>query len=186
MAGECRFATQPTVLATILGSCVAVCLWDRQRRIGGMNHFVLPVARHAEDGARYGDIAIDELQAGLAQLGSRLCDVQAKVFGGAAVLPHAGRSIGTLNVKFAISRLSRQGIPIIAQRTGGTLGQQIRFNTGTGEVLFRHLQPAEVRDKAYPAVASSGQSLAVEWTASDGSCQDAAISSCTPRSWAMV
>lgn len=144
MAGDCRFSAEPRVLMTILGSCVAVCLWDQQRGIGGMNHFVLPTDQGRDGSARYGDVAIDELQAGLLRLGCQLVDLQAKLFGGAAVLPYAGYSVGLQNVTFAIKRLSRDGIPVIAQRTGGTLGQQIKFNTRTGDVLFRHLQPADL------------------------------------------
>ena len=143
MAGDCRFSAEPRVLVTILGSCVSVCLWDQQRGIGGMNHFVLPTDQGRQGSARYGDVAISELQAGLLQLGSQLADLRAKLFGGAAVLPHAGYSIGLRNVMFAKKRLSQDSIPVIAQRTGGTLGQQIKFNTRTGDVFFRHLQPAD-------------------------------------------
>ncbi len=144
MAGDCSFSAEPRVLVTILGSCVSVCLWDQQRGIGGMNHFVLPTDQGRQGSARYGDVAINELQAGLLQLGSPLADLQAKLFGGAAVLPYAGYSIGLRNVTFALKRLSHDGIPVIAQRTGGTLGQQIKFNTRTGDVFFRHLQPADL------------------------------------------
>ena len=143
MAGDCRCSAEPRVLVTILGSCVSVCLWDQQRGIGGMNHFVLPTDQGRHGSARYGDVAINELQAGLLQLGSQLVDLQAKLFGGAAVLPYAGYSVGLQNVTFAMKRLSRDGIPVIVQRTGGTLGQQIKFNTRTGDVFFRHLQPAD-------------------------------------------
>ncbi len=144
VAGDCRFSAEPRVLVTTLGSCVSVCLWDQHRRIGGMNHFVLPTDQGRHGSARYGDVAINELQAGLLQLGSHLADLQAKLFGGAAVLPYAGHSVGLQNVAFAKKRLSRDGIPVIAQRTGGVLGQQIKFNTRTGDVFFRHLQPADI------------------------------------------
>jgi chemotaxis protein CheD len=140
MQGDVHYCIEPTTVVTVLGSCVAVCLWDRVRCIGGMNHFVLPVAPRGEDNPRYGDVAIDELEAGLLWLGSKVADLQAKVFGGAAVLVSGGReSVGTSNVRLALARLQHHRIRITAQRTGGTLGQQIRFNTGTGEVLFRHL-----------------------------------------------
>ena len=142
IAGDCRFSAEPQVLVTVLGSCVSVCLWDQQRGIGGMNHFVLPTDLGRYASARYGDVAIDALQAGLLKLGSQLVDLRAKLFGGAAVLPYAGHSVGLRNVTFAMDRLSRDGIPIVAQRTGGTVGQQIRFNTRTGDAFFRHLQPA--------------------------------------------
>jgi chemotaxis protein CheD len=141
------------VLVTVLGSCVAVCLWDRVRGIGGMNHFVLPDGPPGEEtNPRYGNVAVDELVAGLLRCGSRIADLQAKVFGVAAVLPFgAGQSVGSSNVRLAVGRLRDHDIPITVQRTGGTLGQQIRFHTGTGEVLFRHLPGDPQRNNAIAA-----------------------------------
>ena len=140
MQGEIHYCIEPTLLVTVLGSCVAVCLWDKSRGIGGMNHFVLPVDPRAENNPRYGDVAIDELEAGLLWLGCKTADLQAKVFGGAAVLATGVReAVGTSNVRLALARLHEHRIRITAQRTGGTLGQQIRFNTSTGEVFFRYL-----------------------------------------------
>jgi chemotaxis protein CheD len=150
MQGDIHFSAEPKVLVTVLGSCVAVCLWDKLRGIGGMNHFVLPTDRNGEKSARYGDVAIDELQAGLMRLGCRLPDLQAKVFGGAAVLPFGGgQTVGQNNVQLALERLRRDHIRITAQRTGGTLGQQVRFHTRTGEVFVRYLA-ASVRNKIVP------------------------------------
>jgi chemotaxis protein CheD len=145
MPGEVHFTAQPTIVATVLGSCVAVCLWDRVRSIGGMNHFVLPWDPNGQVSARYGDIAMNELEAGILRLGSRQGDLQAKVFGGAAVLHFAGtQSVGASNVGYALERLSQARIRVTAQRTGGTQGQQIQFHTGTGDVLFRYI-PAGIR-----------------------------------------
>ncbi len=145
MQGDIRISADPKILMTVLGSCVAVCLWDKVRRAGGMNHFVLPTDRHGEKSTRYGDVAIDELQAGLLRLGCRMGDLQAKVFGGAAVLPFAGgQTVGSNNVRLALDRLRHDRIRIIAQRTGGILGRQIRFHTGTGDVFVRDI-PAGIR-----------------------------------------
>jgi chemotaxis protein CheD len=149
MQGEVNYGMEPRTLTTVLGSCVAVCLWDRIRGVGGMNHFVLPSDPRGEKNARYGDVAVDELVAGLLGLGCRNADLQAKVFGGAAVLPFAGGdSVGSSNVRLALRRLRYHHIPITAQRTGGTLGQQIRFHTGTGEVFFRYLPGGAQRNSA--------------------------------------
>lgn len=138
--GEVYCSAEPRALVTVLGSCVAVCLWDRVRRIGGMNHFVLPSSSRGERNTRYGDVATDELMDSLRRLGCRPADIQAKLFGGAAVLPFAGgQSVGSSNVRVALERLRNYRIPITVQRTGGTLGQQIEFFTRTGEVFFRHL-----------------------------------------------
>jgi chemotaxis protein CheD len=148
MQGDVVFSADPKVLVTVLGSCVAVCLWDRLRGAGGMTHFVLPSDLHGDKSARYGDVAIDELQAGLSRLGCRIADLQAKVFGGAAVLPFGGgQTVGANNVLLAVGRLREDRIRIVAQRTGGTLGQQIRFHTRTGEAFVRYI-PAGIRGPA--------------------------------------
>jgi chemotaxis protein CheD len=145
MQGDIFCSATPRILATVLGSCVAVCLWDEKRGAGGMNHFVLPISRNGEECTRYGDVAIDELQAALARLGSRIPDLQAKVFGGAAVLPFGGgQTVGSNNVELALERLRRDHIKVTARRTGGTLGQQIRFNTQTGEVLVRYISRVDM------------------------------------------
>src|SRR3954463_6081120 len=62
MQGDIHFSIEPKILMTVLGSCVAVCLWDRVRGAGGMNHFVLPNDRNGEKSTRYGDVAMDELE----------------------------------------------------------------------------------------------------------------------------
>ena len=141
MQGDVHFSAEPKILVTVLGSCVAVCLWDKVRGAGGMIHFVLPVDLNGERSARYGDVAIDELEAGLSRLGCRVADLQAKVFGGAAVLPFAGgQTVGSNNVQLAVGRMRRDHIRITAQRTGGTSGQQVRFHTGTGDAFVRYIQ----------------------------------------------
>lgn len=140
MQGEIFVSTEPKILMTVLGSCVAVCLWDRVRHVGGMNHFVLPRDPRGENNTRYGDAAIEELESGMLWLGCKVADLQAKVFGGAAVLAvRGGESVGTSNVRLALTWLDKHRIPVVARRTGGTQGQQIRFHTATGEVFFRYL-----------------------------------------------
>ena len=140
MQGEIVCCATPRILSTVLGSCVAVCLWDKRRGMGGMNHFVLPISPEGGTSTRYGNVAIDQLEAGLVRLGCRISDLQAKVFGGAAVLPFGGgQTVGSNNVELALARLRQDHIRITARRTGGTIGQQIRFNTWTGVVLVRYL-----------------------------------------------
>jgi len=135
---------EPTLLLTVLGSCVSVCLWDCVLHQGGMNHFVLPHAHGEAATARWGDVAVPQLVAGLRALGSRLPDLRAKLFGGAAVLNGSSdrESIGGQNVRVALSLLHQFGIPVMARRTGGQRGMTIRFDTGSGGVLVRHLAAA--------------------------------------------
>jgi chemotaxis protein CheD len=128
-------------VTTILGSCVAVCLWDKVRRVGGINHFILPYRRDDRPSARFGDIAIERLVQEMRQLGCNLGSMRAKVFGGAAVLPFAsgGDPVGEQNVRVAIERLREHGIPVVAQRTGGRTGLVIRLFTESGDVLVRRV-----------------------------------------------
>ena len=146
MQGDVHCSSDPRVLVTVLGSCVAVCLWDKVLRIGGMNNFVLPGTSKDGKNSRYGDVAIAELEYGLLRLGSRITDLQAKVFGGAAVLPFGdGQTIGANNVHLAMEHLHRDHIRVTAQRTGGTRGQQVRFHTWTGDAFVRYLPAVERR-----------------------------------------
>lgn len=137
--GAVHCAAEPTLISTILGSCVAVCLHDARLRFGGMNHFVLPRASMDEPSPRFADVAIERLVNGMLGLGSLRADLRAKVFGGAAVLPlgRAGDTVGTHNVRAALERLRAHGIPVVAQRTGGSRGLMIRLYTDSGDVLVR-------------------------------------------------
>jgi chemotaxis protein CheD len=139
LPGEWVCARAPHVLSTVLGSCVAVCLWDPLQRVGGMNHYVLAHAPADQPSPRYGDIAMEVLAAGMQRLGCRLTDLRAKIFGGAAVLNDPDSQIGVRNVALALERLEAWRIPVIAQRTGGENGHYVRFNTDTGEAMYRGL-----------------------------------------------
>ncbi len=141
LPGEWRCCREPTLLTTVLGSCVTVCLWDERQAVGGMNHFVLPNdPNRGSSDPRYGNVAMAQLLAAFRKFGCRPVDLQAKVFGGADVLPTmSGHSVGSNNIRFALDLLGEQGIPVMAQRTGGTLGRKLIFNTATGEVLVRAL-----------------------------------------------
>jgi chemotaxis protein CheD len=131
----------PSRVTTILGSCVAVCLWDKVRRVGGINHYILPYRRDDRPSPRFGDIAIARLVEEMRQLGCNLSSMRAKIFGGAAVLPFAsgGDPVGEQNVRVAIERLREHGIPVVAQRTGGRTGLLIRLFTESGDVLVRRV-----------------------------------------------
>jgi chemotaxis protein CheD len=131
----------PAIVSTVLGSCVAVCLVDRQRRASGMNHYVLPRNPPGERSLRYGDAALERLWERMSQFGCTAKDVHAKVFGGAAVLPFgdAEDTVGAKNVRTAVDWLRQHDIRVVARRTGGKNGLLIRMNTATGRVLVRKI-----------------------------------------------
>lgn len=128
------------VISTLLGSCIAVCLWDSRLRIGGMNHFMLPLWQgRGLPTPRYGNIAIEKLIGNLASMGSRKEDLVAKVFGGANVVNYSPGlfPVGTRNIALADEALTAHGIPILAKEVGGTRAMKIEFNTRTGTVILR-------------------------------------------------
>jgi chemotaxis protein CheD len=134
-------SAEPAVVTTILGSCVAICLYDRHRRVGGMNHFLLPRAAGSPPTPRYGDVSFAHLVAAMEAMGCQAADLRAKVFGGAAVLPLGARAdpVGVQNVGVALEMLHGRGIPVLARRTGGQRGLYLRFHTAIGRVMVREL-----------------------------------------------
>jgi len=144
LQGDIYCRPGPAVITTILGSCVSVCLWDAVLKLGGINHYVLPEGTEGDCNPRYGNAAIDCLRARMLELGGRARHLQAKIFGGAAVLPIGmdATTVGGRNVQIAMERLHDYRIPVAAQRTGGQSGRMISFYTETGEAVVRDL-PAD-------------------------------------------
>lgn len=142
-AGQVFASAEPCTISTVLGSCVAVCLWDPERRAGGANHYLLPL--HIVGGrgtARFGNVAIDELVSRMAALGCRTRDLRAKVFGGGRMVTAArqdGGSLGMENVEVARRSLVAYGIPIVAEDVGGERGRKLLFSTLEGHAWVRKL-----------------------------------------------
>ncbi|MGQ1785606.1 MULTISPECIES: chemotaxis protein CheD [unclassified Saccharicrinis] len=133
---------EPYLVKTILGSCVAVCLWDSKLKIGGINHFMLPNWNGNDLASpKYGNIAIDKLIDRMLFLGSKIENLQAKVFGGGELL-QTGISktvIGERNIRVAKLMLEERKIPVVSSSTGGKRGRKIIFFTDTGEVRHKLL-----------------------------------------------
>lgn len=119
--------------STILGSCVAVCLWDPISAMGGMNHFLLPgVQGGAVDGSlRYGVHAMEMLINGLLKMGAQRNRLEAKLFGGARISANL-RDVGSSNAAFAREFLQAEKIPCRAESLGGTQARRIIFRPTTG------------------------------------------------------
>lgn len=143
-AGTVLCAQRPLQVSTVLGSCVAVCLWDARRGVGGLNHFVLPfLPAGAPRSARYGEVALPELLTRLAALGAQPPHLQAHVVGGAhvmQVLEHS-RHLGAENVDLALRFLAALRIPVVSRETGGTRGRQLLFQTDDGLARVRSFGP---------------------------------------------
>lgn len=136
-------SNQPYEIATILGSCVAVCLFDTKLHIGGMNHYLLPEWNGKEnESLKYGNSAILKLIHKLEYFGSQRTDLIAKIFGGGAVIQNTENkfNIGLRNVEIAIQTLKEKKINILNSSIGGNYGRKIIYYTQTGEVIHRLIQ----------------------------------------------
>lgn len=129
------------MITTILGSCVSVCMWDDVRRIGGMNHILLPDTQHQGLGA--GASAMEMLINALMKAGAAKVDCRAKVFGGAAIIDGLS-DIGARNAEFALTYLQNEGIGVVAHSTGGRSARQIRFWPATGQARQRLVHASDV------------------------------------------
>jgi len=136
--GELYVSPVPANVKIIVGSCVAVCIYDPRLKIGGAAHYLLPTLGKGKSSPRYGDVAIVTLLRELRKCGSRKQDLQAHLYGGACVLSafsNAAREpIGQQNIRIASDVLSREAVPVILRETGGTKGRKIVMRTDSGEI----------------------------------------------------
>lgn len=133
----------PHLVTTILGSCVAVCLYDPVLRIGGINHFMLPLWNgQGLASPKYGNIAIEKLIEKMVSLGCDASRLQAKVFGGGEVIQSniSQFNIGARNIRIAFDLLEEYKIPVVGQSVGGKFGRKILYNTETFEVKQKIIQ----------------------------------------------
>ena len=141
--GQMVTSSTPCSISTILGSCVAVCIWDEEAGVGGMNHFLLPhYAGQGASSARFGNVATALLLERLEQKGARRSGMRAKIFGGATVveaLRGVGASLGGSNVELARRLLLDAGIKVVAEDVLGASGRKLIFRTDDGSALVRLL-----------------------------------------------
>jgi chemotaxis protein CheD len=135
--GYIYFSKTAVSIRTVVGSCVAVCIWDRALRYGGMNHFLHPSTRERENAtAQYGNVATAALVRAMEEAGSKRGDLMAQIVGGGAPDNAPKPTIGQRNVQVARGVLARKGIPILSEDVGGAMGRKVIFDTTTGECLI--------------------------------------------------
>ena len=141
----------PLKITTLLGSCVAACLYDPGAKIGGMNHILLPGSMQAGDdglATRYGVHAMDLLINRIMKLGGSKQNLRAKVFGGAKMLAFAPGliDIAAMNSEFILEFLKRERIPLAAYSLGGTSAVTVCFEPTTGRAQIRRIPRQEGRE----------------------------------------
>lgn len=145
--GEYYATLDDAIISTVLGSCIAVGLYDGEAGTGGLNHFMLPGEGGKLDlvrspNAKYGMYAMELLINDLMKLGARRRALKAKVFGGGSVLRFAGGGSSKIpgnNIAFAFEYLQKEGIPVLASDVGGKEPRKIFFFARSGKVLLKRI-----------------------------------------------
>lgn len=147
--GEYYVTEKDEVIATVLGSCISVCLKDETNGIGGMNHFMLPGDFRLADvldsqSARYGMYAMELVIGDIIKMGGDRSNLTAKVFGGGhvlACLPNTSKAVPQANIDFVQSFLSMEGIKIINSDVGGQCGRKVLYVPVLGKAYVKRLAP---------------------------------------------
>lgn len=142
-AGQVFSSQEATQVTTILGSCVAVCLYEPDLEIGGINHFLLPDwAGRGRASPRFGNVAIASLIEQMVSQGGVLKNLEAKLFGGARLLDSDdsdAESLGAKNVEVARELLADEEISVVAEDVGGLTGRKLIYHTDSGAVWVKRL-----------------------------------------------
>lgn len=140
LPGEYFVSSEDLVIMTVLGSCISACIWDGRARAGGMNHFMLPDGDSVDGFGRYGSYAMELLINEMLKRGARRESMQAKVFGGAAVMAgFTTMNVGERNTKFVLDYLTTERIPVVSQDVLDIHPRKVCFFPVTGKALVKRL-----------------------------------------------
>lgn len=134
--GYIFLSREPTLIYTVMGSAVTVYLWDRQKRYGGLSHFLYPrISKPKKATVQYGNVAVLTLIKLMTADGSEKSFLEAQIFGGADPRSSSDNTLGRQNVLMAKTILARQGIPITSEDVGGAKGRKLAIKSDTNEVM---------------------------------------------------
>jgi chemotaxis protein CheD len=144
LPGEYFVHDEDLLIMTTLGSCIAACLWDRDRRIGGMNHFMLPDGGTSDsDSGRYGSFAMELLINEMMKRGASRLSMEAKVFGGGAVIAGMNSiNVGERNTQFVIDYLKTERIPIVSKDVLDIYPRKVCLLPASGKAMVKRLAPS--------------------------------------------
>ena len=143
LPGEFFVSHDSLAIMTVLGSCIAACLWDSRMRVGGMNHFMLPEGDSADASGRYGSYAMELLINEMMKLGARRETLQAKIFGGAQVMHNfTTLNVGERNTRFVQDYLATERIPVVSEDVLDIYPRKVVFFPVTGKVMVKRLAHA--------------------------------------------
>ena len=138
LPGEYFVYTEDILIMTTLGSCIAACLWDREAKVGGMNHFMLPEGDAGS--GRYGSYAMELLINEMMKHGASRSTMEAKVFGGGAVIAGMNSiNVGERNTKFVMDFLSMERIPVVSKDVLEIYPRKVCFLPASGKAMVKRL-----------------------------------------------
>jgi chemotaxis protein CheD len=165
LPGEYFVYNEDILIMTTLGSCIAACLWDRQAKIGGMNHFMLPEG--AGESGRYGSFAMELLINEMLKLGATRSSMEAKVFGGGQVISGMNSmNVGERNTAFVLDYLKAERIQVVSKDVLDIYPRKVCFLPASGKAMVKRLASANneallaqeraAAQKVAPAASSGG------------------------------
>ncbi|MBE0546597.1 MAG: chemoreceptor glutamine deamidase CheD [Rubrivivax sp.] len=147
LPGEYFVHEEDLLIMTTLGSCIAACLWDRNARVGGLNHFMLPEGSgqdSASTGGRYGSYAMELLINELLKRGATRSTLEAKVFGGGQVIAGmATMNVGERNTRFVLDYLQTEHIPVVSKDVLDIYPRKVCFLPASGKAMVKRLAPTQ-------------------------------------------
>jgi chemotaxis protein CheD len=152
ISGEYFISNKPNqLLATLLGSCISVCIRDSKLKIGGMNHFMLPgdegdSEESHHNSARYGLFSMEKMLNELFKNGAQKDRLEVKIFGGADINENS-QSVGKLNIDFIKGFLNRDGYKIASEDVGGNKARKIHYFPSTGKVMMKLISKDDNENK---------------------------------------
>jgi chemotaxis protein CheD len=142
LPGEYFVHDEDLLIMTTLGSCIAACLWDRERKVGGMNHFLLPESDGGADSGRYGSYAMELLINELIKRGATRATLEAKVFGGGAVISGmTSLNVGERNTHFVLDYLKTERIAVVSKDVLDVHPRKVCFLPASGKAMVKRLAP---------------------------------------------
>lgn len=149
LPGEYYHSTQKVFISTTLGSCVSACIWDEKNKVGGMNHFMLPLTDKNSsevtwgnlptEATRYGNFAMEFLINEMLQCGGNKIDFKVKLFGGGKVLEGSG-DVGKRNIDFVLDYIESENLNLISQDLGDIYPRKVLFDPINGRAWMKKLK----------------------------------------------
>lgn len=136
--GDIFIGYDKEIISTVLGSCIAICLYDVRRRVGGMSHALLPYRNKNKDlgDNYYCDQSVKNMVNQFLEEGSSLKNLRAKIFGGADI--RESDRVGKRNIDASIMALNSFDIEVIARDIGGKYSRKLFYKSDENRVFIKY------------------------------------------------